>query len=436
MTAALIILALIVLNGLFVAAEFAIIGAPRATMSRLAREGDRSARMVAAILTDARAQDRFIATAQLGITLASLGLGMYGEHVLAVWFAPLFASLGGAQGPLAHTLASVLAVTLLTYLHIVLGEMVPKSLALQHAARAARAVAPGMRLIGWIMYPAVVTLNGIGNGLLRLIGIRRNAGGPSHLRSASDLEEIVRESRASGRLSQAPAHVLAELLDFPDLTAGEVMVPRVRVVGLEVGTSETEWMDTVAEAEHVRYPVFVGTLDGIIGLVHVKDLLRLSGGVLRPEDARPVPFVPETAPIESVLAVLRRERAQLAIVMDEHGGTAGLVTLEDVLEEIVGEIDEESGVPEMAANPEGRTIVLGTVRLDELSERLGMPLEHEAVDTVSGLLLDRLGRPPRVGDVVVYQGLRFEVTAVAGHGVAEAAVRRNPADAPPVPPRP
>jgi len=122
--------------------------------------------------------------------------------------------------------------------------------------------------------------------------------------------------------------------------------------------------------------------------------------------------------------------------MDEHGGTAGLVTLEDVLEEIVGEIDEESGVPEMAANPEGRTIVLGTVRLDELSERLGMPLEHEAVDTVSGLLLDRLGRPPRVGDVVVYQGLRFEVTAVAGHGVAEAAVRRNPADAPPVPPRP
>jgi CBS domain containing-hemolysin-like protein len=149
-----------------------------------------------------------------------------------------------------------------------------------------------------------------------------------------------------------------------------------------------------------------------------------------------VPFVPETAPIESVLAVLRRERAQLAIVMDEHGGTAGLVTLEDVLEEIVGEIDEESGVPEMAANPEGRTIVLGTVRLDELSERLGMPLEHEAVDTVSGLLLDRLGRPPRVGDVVVYQGLRFEVTAVAGHGVAEAAVRRNPADAPPVPPRP
>jgi CBS domain containing-hemolysin-like protein len=419
-----IILLLVLLNGLFVAAEFAIVGVPRVSMERRAANGDAMAVRVLRILRDRKRRDRYIATAQLGVTMASLGLGMYGEHALAEWIA------GGLgewrwRWVSAHGVASVLAVAVLTYFHIVLGEMVPKSVALQ---RPERTVTWVTRPILWVQTAAfglIVVLNALGNGVLRLFGINRRAAGAEQYRTPEELRYIVRESQAGGMLRRESAEVVQELLDFGDLTAAEVMVPRVHVVGIPVGASFDEASVIIRSSPHTRYPIYRGSLDDIVGMVHIKDLFRRlrNRRAVHVNDARPVRYLPETATIEQVLAAMRESRTQMAVVMDEHGGTAGIVTVEDLFEEVVGEI-EESPVhrPEVYRDERGRLVVAGTVRIDEVGEELGIVLEHEEVDTVSGLVLALLGRPPEVGDQVEYDGVRFEVTAVEGHGVGECIV--------------
>jgi CBS domain containing-hemolysin-like protein len=422
---ALVITALIFLNGLFVAAEFAIVGVPRSTIDRLAERGNRAARAVQAILRNPRRQDRFIATAQLGITLASLGLGMYGEHVLAGAIAARLEGWGVGRWIAAHTVAAALSITILTYFHIVVGEMVPKSLALQHAKRTALWITPPMLAIQGAVFPLVVALNGIGNGLLRLVGIRRETGGTEQVRTPEELAYIVRESQAGGLLRSDAARVVQELLDFGDLTAGEVMVPRVRVVGIPLGGGVDEVRRVLRTTPHTRYPVYEGTLDHIVGTLHVKDFMRdLPGGPpLTRQRLRAVPFVPEAAGMDQVLAALREARSQIAVVLDEFGGTAGIITIEDLFEEVVGELDEDPDAPAaIRAEGEGCLRVRGAVRLDELAAALERVFEHEDVDTVGGLALTLLGRPPRVGDVVTFQGARFEVTRVEGNGVAECLV--------------
>jgi CBS domain containing-hemolysin-like protein len=428
----LIITGLILLNGLFVAAEFAIVGAPRAAIERRAAQGHRVARRVRRTLRDPRRQDRYIATAQLGITFASLGLGMYGEHVLAQWLAGWFEDWGASRWIAAHALASVVSITVLTYFHIVVGEMVPKSLALQQAEATVLWVTPLMEWIKLALYPLVVGLNGIGNGLLRLMGIDRQTAGGEHYHTPEELRFIVQESQEGGLLRPGAGQVLRELFEFGELTAGEVMVPRVRITGIRLETAPDELAALLRTAPHTRYPVCDGDLDHIVGVVHIKDLLRrlLEGEPLAAEDARPVPYLPQTAGLDTVLAAMRRERAQMVIVLDEHGGTAGLVTIEDLCEEVVGPIDEgassgdprDNGDREIYQDASGRLHVAGTARVAEVGESLGRPLEHEEIDTVSGLILTLLERPSRVGDVVTYEGIRFEVTAVAGHGVEECVV--------------
>lgn len=422
---------LILLNGLFVAAEFAIVGAPRATIERLADDGSRPARLVRRILDDAREQDRFIATAQLGITLASLGLGMYGEHLLAEWLAGhlggWFAASGVDRWLAAHTVASIVAIAVLTYFHIVVGEMVPKSLALSRADRTVLWIAPVMRVIQFVLFPLVVALNGIGNGVLRLLGVRRQGGGHEQVRTTEELAYIVRESQAGGLLRSDAASVVQELLEFGDLTAGEVMVPRVRVAGVPLGATADQLRGLLEARPHTRYPVYDGTLDQIVGMLHVKDVVRCLPDCepLSASRVRQVPFVPESAGVEQVLAAMRQANAQLVVVMDEHGGTAGIVTIEDLFEEVVGDIGEDAiAQPEIQRLGDDRARVLGTVRVEDAGAALGVVVEHEDVDTMSGLVLALLGRPPRVGDVVTHEELRVEVTAVQGHGVRETVVTR------------
>ena len=424
----LIIAVLIALNGLFVAAEFAIIGSSRADIERRARGGDRMAKLVRKVLRDAREQDRYIATAQLGITSASLALGMYGEHMLAEWLLHRIEAVGPIQWLGAHAVASVAAVAFLTYLHVVLGEMVPKSLALQAPGRVATTIALPMRIIEFALYPLVVVLNGIGNGLLRLFGIERTAHGEESYRTADELSFIVAESRAGGLLAREPARIIQELLEFSDLTAGEAMVPRTQVRALRIGSDRDTVAAAVRSQRHTRYPVYEQNLDHLIGVVHVKDLLAemRGGGRLRRAHVRDVPFVPATEPLERVLATLRRNHAQLAVVMDEHGGTAGILTLEDLFEEVVGDIADPGETPTIRTDPAGRLTVAGTVRLEELGEALDLVLGHEEVDTVSGLVLAMLGRPPTVGDRVEYDGVTLVVSAVRGRGVQEATVEYAP----------
>lgn len=428
-----IITVLILLNGLFVAAEFAIIGAPRAAIERRAAQGHPVAKLVNDTLRDPRLQDRYIATAQLGITFASLGLGMYGEHVLAGWIEnglerlAFFSATG--RTITAHSLASVLAIATLTYFHIVIGEMVPKSMALLHAEKTVLSVSRPMQIVKTMFFPLVIALNGLGNGILALMGIKRELTA-GHYHSGEELRLIIEESEDGGQLDAPSSRMLRDLLEFGERTAREVMVPRVRVAGLPLNASPDQMRAILRVHRHTRYPIYEADLDHIAGVIHIKDALRLLrlNQPLSAQDVRATAFVPETAPLDSVLEAMRRARAHLVVAMDEHGGTSGVVTIEDLCAEMVGDVEEgasgEGGKASSAPTraTDGRLRVAGTSRLDEAGEVMDFVLEHPEVDSVSGLILTLLERPPVIGDVVEYQGVRFEVTQTEGHGVEEALI--------------
>ena len=421
----LIIILLLLVNAFFVVAEFAIVGVQRSAIDARASRNDRLAKLVLAVLDDPQRKDLYIATAQIGITVASLGLGMYGEHVVADWVLETIGTSRWAVWLAAHGFASVVAISVLTYFHIVIGEMLPKSLALQAAERIALWLTPPMLWIQTLIYPFVIALNSVANAVLRPFGIHHEAAGTDQYYTSEELQLIVAESEEQGALRSESSQVLKELFEFGELTAGEVMVPRVRITGIPVGAAPDDLRRILGTTPRTRYPVFEADLDHIVGTHHIKDLLRLlrNGQPVTAAGARPAPVVPETALLDTVLATMRRERAQFAVVIDEHGGTSGAVTLEDLFEEVVGEIDDS---PERRSGPtrdeSGRLRVLGTMRLDELGQLFDLELAHEDVDSVSGLVLTLLGRPPKAGDRVRYERLELEVTAVKGHGVGEAAV--------------
>lgn len=417
-----IILLLVVANGLFVAAEFAIVGAPRAAVEHQAAQGSALARRVSDILADPRRQDRYIATTQVGISIASLGLGMYGEQVVARWLTPMLLPYDDSPWIAAHAVASVVAVAILTYLHIVIGEMVPKALALQRAQHTALYLSPVILAIETALLPVVVGLNGVGNWLLGLVGIRRQQSGTDRYHTTEELQYIIEESQEGGMLRGESGQILRELFEFGDLTAGEAMVPRVMLVGIEVGTSAQDLAEIVRRSPYTRYPIYEGTLDNIIGSLHIKEALRhlVAGSPVTVHDARPLPYVPGPAPLDEVLAAMRRFRAQMAVVMDQHGGTAGLVTMEDLFEEVVGDIEEGQGRTAITREPGGRVRVRGTVRLGEAGAALGRVFEHPRATTISGLVLMLLGRPAALGDTVQWSNVRVVVTATAGRGVLEA----------------
>lgn len=421
-----IVMALVAMNGIFVAAEFAIIGTSRPSVERRAAQGHRTAKLVAAILRDPRRQDQYIATAQLGITFASLGLGMYGEHVLAAWFAPFFVVFDAWLPFPEHIAATVTAVALLTYLHIVLGEMVPKTLALQHAERTSLWITRPVLWVKAALYPLVIGLNGLGNAILRVFGVHRRLAAQHAGHTAEELEYLIAESQEGGALREEAGKLLQDLLRFTQLTAAEVMVPRVKVVGIPLGASSSDLKELLRGSTFTRFPVYRKDLDEIVGVVHVKDLLPklLNGSRVEEADIRPAPFVPHTAEVDTVLSAMGKDRTHMAVVMDEYGGTAGIITEKDLLDEVAGELHEDSEPSEIRSDSEGRLLVAGTVRLAELGERLAVDLEHEEVETVGGLVLSLLERPPNVGDRVTHEGLRIEVTAIEGHGVKACLVTR------------
>ena len=358
------------------------------------------------LLTTPADQDRYIATSQLGITVASLGLGMFAEHDIAFWLARHLDVPETWRFVTAHALGSVAAITILTFIDIVLGEMVPKSLALQHADWMARAVYWPMRVAQLALFPFVTVLTVIGRGVLRIFGVTRTANAHEQFHTPDELRLIIEESERGGALRSEAGHLLAELFAFGDLTAGQVMVPRVRMVGLPVGAPADAVREILTRHRHTRFPVYDADLDHIVGLLHVKDLLKkvIANEGITAADARPIPVVPETKPLDDVLTTMQRAHAHMAVVIDEHGGTAGVISIEDLIEEVVGDIDDGvARAQQITVQPDGSVRAAGTVRLDELGQALGITLEHEEVDSVSGLVLARLGRPPRVGDVAERQ---------------------------------
>ena len=417
-----VIALLILFNGLFVAAEFSVVGASRTRIAQRAEEGSAVAQRVLEILQNADLQNRYLATAQVGITVASLGLGMYGEHAVADWLIGPLESLGVFAIPLAHTISAVVSIGFLTYLHVVIGEMIPKSIALQSADQMVLRLERPMGLMDKIFRPIVVVLNGLGNGVVKLLGIQP-ASESAHLMSPDELEMIVEESYKGGLIQADEQLFIENILDLSERSVGHVMTPRTRITGIPITASEKSVLTRACEARFTRLPVYDGNLDQIVGILHLKDLARQQ---MHPDEAfdlrglaRPAIFVPESLSLEDLLRRFRRENIQMAVVFDEYGGTAGLVTIEDLVEEVVGEILDEfdQEIAPMKQIRPGVIRVRGDLLLDELNQHYDLHLAHPDADTVGGLLMTLLGRVLRPGDEVVHGGARFKVETVKGLAV-------------------
>ena len=415
-----VIIILIILNGLFVAAEFAIVGSRSTRIDRFAEEGNAAARYIKGVLSSPQNQDRYIAIAQLGITLASIGLGMYGEQSIAGWLYGPLERFGGLGEAASHTLGTIIAVAFLTYFHVVIGEMIPKALALQSPEHTSFRVARPMRIVGTIFRPAVWALNGMGTLLMKLMGIP-DPEAHSRVYTPQELERIVGESSEAGALESEQQKLIVNIFDFSERDAGQLMTPRPRVIGLSLDSTEGDIVALIRDGQHSRFPVYKGDLDHIVGLLHVKDFIRQQTKRAEMDFdlqalVRRAPRVPEGMAAESLLESFKRLKVHMAVVMDEFGGTAGIVTLEDLLEEVVGEVQDEFDreTPPVQKVEDNVLLVRGDVLLDDLNDHYAFDLHSETSDTIAGLLLDELGRPPRVGDEAELEEVHLRAEEVNG----------------------
>lgn len=418
---------LVLANAFFVASEFALVGARRTRLEELLRAGDRKARLASKAL---QSLDRYISATQLGITLASLGLGWVGEPALAHVIEGAFLWLPAGLRLLAtHGVAATVAFTIITVLHIILGELVPKALALLYPEDVSRWVAGPLIGFGWLVAGPTRLLNGTAQWLLRSVGIAVPEHGRLH--SPEEIRMLVEQSTEGGELTTQDARLLEGVFEFSEKTAQDVMTPRTQMVAIASHLQVGPAADIVARAGRSRYPVYTGSLDEIVGVVHAKDILAALRG--RPEAAvvdlmRPPLFVPGTREVEDVLADMKRLKSHLAVVLDEYGGTAGLVTMEDLLEEIVGPIFDEHDRPEPAAAPGGALTLDGALPIAEFNAEYDANLDDSDYTTLGGLLFGHLGRLPRPGDRVAIGTHLFEIAEMDGRRVKS--VRVLPAPAP------
>ncbi len=412
-----IITVLIVLNGLFVAAEFAVVAARGSRIDQLVKEGNAAAKSIQQVVSNARSQDRYIAIAQLGITLATIGLGMYGEPSIAGWiYGPVERTFGVSEA-VSHTIGTVLAVSIMTYFHVVVGEMIPKALALSTPERTAIAVSRPMRVVGFVFFPLVALLNAVATALLRLLRIPVNSEGRFY--SPDELELLVQESHEQGLVPGEQQEIIRNIFDFGEREVHQLMTPRTQIEGLPLQSSVDDVWAVIEASQHSRFPVFDGDADHIVGVLHVKDFLKRQQEHHPPEIkdlVRLAPRVPESAKAETLLASFKRLKVHMAVVVDEHGGTAGVVTLDDLLEEVVGDRSDSSASPtaDVEIQPDGSFILRGDLSIDAFSEATGLALASSTSETMAGLLLERLGRVPQEGDQVVSDGVTLLAESVEG----------------------
>lgn len=425
-TALLIGLALLIANGFFVAAEIALLAANRAQVETLAESGEPGAIRALKALREISIT---FSGAQLGITMCSLGLGAIAEPALASLFLIWLEPLGLGEGS-AGVLAFVAALSIVVFLHMVVGEMVPKNLALADAERLAVRVS---RVFGWyvkLFRPLIVMLNAAANGLVRLTGVEPvDEIGLVH--TPDELRMALRESLRTGQIAPGQVRVLSAVLALGDIDAESAMTPRIDLVTVNETASIDEILAVAAESGHSRLPVRQADLDHIIGVVHVKDILTADPEEIAGKNAgelrRPMPVVPESRDLDQLLNDMRTERSHLALVIDEYGGTAGVLTLEDILEELVGEIADEFDPTELVPRDrEGAWVVPGTMRRDELFRLTGLDLGEGETETVSGAMSETLGRLPARGDRINYGGWTLRVLTMDGRRAGQIEVVAPP----------
>ncbi len=416
-------------NAFFVAAEFALVKVRSTQLDTEAATGSRMAAMARGLLDHL---DGYLSATQLGITLTSLGLGWIGEPAVSRLLAPLFHLLHIPEDT-SHAVAVVVGFSIVSFAHIVVGEVAPKSLAIARPVQVAKGVAAPMKAFHAVFYPALVVLNASSNALLRLVGVEP-AGTHSLAVGKEELVRIAQESAAGGQISAEQGEMVHNVFAFSHRVAREIMVPRNRIRALDLSQPLDEQIPALIELGHSRLPVYEGDLDDVVGVLHLKDLLK--GGVqgvdaptLR-QLARPALFVPETLPAEELMRTMQRQRTHLALVVDEHGGVSGLVTLEDALEELVGDIQDEYDQEATQVEPlEEGYALSGDVLLEDVEELLGVGPIASSSDTLQGWMMERLHRIPRPGDELALGPWTIRVVTVERRVVTRAeAHRASPSD--------
>jgi CBS domain containing-hemolysin-like protein len=429
------ILTLVLLNGFFVAAEFSLVRSRRTRLEAMVRSGDKLARIAMRATSNI---SRVLSASQLGVTLASLGLGWIAEKTLAGIFEGWFEHLPfPIEAALSVTIAGIVAYTVLTYLHVVLGELTPKAAALNHPERFAKWLAPPLMLFGWVMTPFIWVLNRSANGILHAFGQSTDTMNET-VHSPEELRLLVEQAQESGSLERNDARMLGAVFEFSEKNAREVMTPRTEIIAFPVDATLPEVLKIVEESGVSRYPIYNETIDDIIGMVLSKDLLRVliptasgdgsaqNGQFSLRNMMRPVHMIPGSKEVEDVLADFKRLKIHMAIVLDEYGGTAGVITMEDLLEEIVGEILDEYDTSEDSDAPvrtrAGETLVPGGTNIGELNERFGLDIPEDDATTIGGYVFGVLGRLPQPGDRVIAGGAIFTVREMDGRKIDTLAV--------------
>lgn len=415
-------------NGFFVAAEFSLVSVRRTRVAEMVSQGNSGARWVQRAIDN---PDKVIAATQLGITISSLALGWIGEPALSHIIHPVVELLPASiRSDASHGISAGLAFLLITFLHVVVGELAPKSIALQNPERTALVVSRPTLWTESIFKPAIWLLNGTGNLLLRTIGVRL-ASGQQLTHSVEELKMLVTASTEGGVFEEDESEMLHAIFDIGELLVRQVMVPRTEIVAVEADTQLNQVVEIATQSLFTKFPVYEDNLDRIIGVLHIKEVLRMirdpsSQDCTARQLARETFFVPEAIPVNELLRQLRSRRQHIAIVLDEYGGTAGLVTLEDLLEEIVGEVSDPFDVdePEIQTLPDGTALIDGFTLIEEVNEELELSLRDSHYDTIAGFVLGRLGRIARQGDVVESAGVRLRVVAMDGLRISRIALSR------------
>jgi CBS domain containing-hemolysin-like protein len=406
---------LVLLNGFFVAAEYALVTARRTRIIELHHQGNRRARAVLKITSD---PSQFITAMQLGVTLTSLGIGAVGEQALSNAFDNVMATL----------LAVILAYLILTFFHVVIGELVPKGLALGHAEGTALWVSAPVRGFFTLAAPLIWVLRKSTDAVLHVLGLEPPGAERDPL-SEAELRMLLVRSSAEGEIEHEEQQMIDKVFVFGDKEAADVMVPRPEVVAVSVTLPPEQALKAVLDSPYTRYPVYREVIDDVLGVLHVRDLFtavhdRGIADVRLEEIVRPAYIVPETKDLASLLQEFRKTNNHFAVVVDEYGGMAGICTLEDLLEEIVGEIEDEFDVPEEQIEQidDDTYRVDGMFPIDEFNERFGTELPDDDYHTIGGFVFGQLGRAPEPGDDVSYDGMRFDVLEVEGSRIERIAV--------------
>jgi CBS domain containing-hemolysin-like protein len=423
------IIALLALNGFFVAAEFSVVRSRRSRLEAMARGGDAKARLV---LKATASLARLLSASQLGITLASIGIGALAEESLSHVFANAFASMpASARLGTVAGLGTICALSVVTYGHVVFGELAPRSAALNHPEEVARWLVPPLLIFAWITTPFTFVLNKSAALVPRIFG-QKPALTVENVHSADELRILVEQSQEVGALERQDAALIEGVFEFSEKNAREVMTPRTAIDALDIDTSLDETLAFVIETQRSRYPVFEESIDNIIGLMLAKDLIPILRNPPKhftvADVMRPVHVVPGSREVEEVLADFKRLKEHMAVVLDEYGGTAGIVTMEDLLEEIVGEIldEHDDAVLPTLTVPDADILLQGAANIGELNERFDLNIPDDEYTTIGGYIFGALGRLPVAGDRVVAAHATFTVKAMQGRRIEMLAVELRP----------